>query len=108
MVHRLTTTEYNNKTTSYLASWDNYYHDPYYIPYEQLYCLYDEIQHDDTWLVNKTFVSRDLAYDDQHLIEAVMIELLKRDVLTKFADRSFDEIKHQLQLDIMLSITGPR
>lgn len=69
---------------------------------------FGEIQHDETWLVNKTFVSRDLAYDEQHLLEAAMIKRLRQDVFLKFTDRNFDEIKHQQQQDVMLSITRPR
>jgi hypothetical protein len=69
---------------------------------------FGEIQKESDWLVNKTFVSRDLAFDNQNSLEAELREKLKQDVLHQFAASDYNELAHQRKSDVMLSIAGQR
>ena len=67
---------------------------------------FGEIQNDGGWLVNKTIVSRDLAFDDQHFLEAVVVEKLRRDAFRQLTASNYNEISHQKAKDTVLSIAG--
>lgn len=66
--------------------------------------LFGEIQNEETWLVNKTFVSKDLAFDSQNQLEAQMIQLLQEEALRDFASRNFNEYDYQKKTDLILSL----
>lgn len=66
--------------TSYLASWDNYYHDPYYLPYKQLLLsalekirkqnvlpLLSTPTHEPGWILPDTLIKRLLLYQQANV-----------------------------------------
>jgi len=64
-----------------------------------------EVQNEGTWLVNKTFVSKELAYDNQNKLKANMMVLLKEDAVLKLAAKNFDKTEYQKTRDTIEQLT---
>lgn len=66
--------------------------------------VFGEVQNEGTWLVNKTFISKDLAFNSQNQLEAQMIQILQQDVLRDWASPNFNDIDYQKKNDMLLSL----
>jgi len=65
-----------------------------------------ELQEKGTWVVNKTFISRDLIRPDQDDIEKELITSLQTQIEKSFRITYIDDYDYRLKVDIMKGITG--
>lgn len=63
--------------------------------------LFGQLTHNNTWLINKTFVSTQTANNGQKKFAAKLVDLIKEDLITQLAAKQFDQAIHLRTKDLL-------
>jgi len=67
--------------------------------------LLGELYHNREWLVNRTFISRDLARPNQYKGESELIASLKKDILKAMLFQGFNEDDLRIRFNVVNALT---
>jgi hypothetical protein len=66
--------------------------------------VFGQLTHGNTWLINKTFVSNQIANKGQKKFAAKLIELIERDLIEQLANKQFDAVSHERTREVLADL----
>lgn len=66
--------------------------------------VFGQLTHNNTWLVNKTFVSNETANAGRKKFADKLVALIKQDLITQLAAKQFDAVAHLRTKELLLDL----
>jgi hypothetical protein len=66
--------------------------------------VFGQLTYNNTWLINKTFVSNETASNGKKKFAAKLIDLTEQDLIKQLADKQFDAVSHERTKELLIDL----